>query len=200
VRSMALSLTTCALLLAAGLGGAVDPAAAQAPKATEPAAPAPGAKPAEPKKGSKPVKQTAVITMEKGGDIVIEFYPADAPKTVDNFVKLAKKGFYDGVVFHRREENFVIQGGDPKGNGTGGPGYTIPAEFNKQKHVRGAVAMARTQDPNSAGSQFYICLAPANFLDGQYTVFGIVTKGMDVVDKVKVGDKMKTVKIMEDAQ
>jgi peptidyl-prolyl cis-trans isomerase B (cyclophilin B) len=200
VRSMALSLTTCALLLAAGLGGAVDPAPAQAPKATEPAAPAPGAKPAEPKKGSKPVKQTAVITMEKGGDIVIEFYPADAPKTVDNFVKLAKKGFYDGVVFHRREENFVIQGGDPKGNGTGGPGYTIPAEFNKQKHVRGAVAMARTQDPNSAGSQFYICLAPANFLDGQYTVFGIVTKGMDVVDKVKVGDKMKTVKIVEDAQ
>ena len=200
MRSMALSLTTCALLLAAGLGGAVDPAAAQAPKATEPAAPAPGAKPAEPKKGSKPVKQTAVITMEKGGDIVIEFYPADAPKTVDNFVKLAKKGFYDGVVFHRREENFVIQGGDPKGNGTGGPGYTIPAEFNKQKHVRGAVAMARTQDPNSAGSQFYICLAPANFLDGQYTVFGIVTKGMDVVDKVKVGDKMKTVKIVEDAQ
>ncbi len=97
------------------------------------------------------MKQTAVITMEKGGDIVIEFYPADAPKTVDNFVKLAKKGFYDGVTFHRREENFVIQGGDPKGNGTGGPGYTIPAEFNKQKHVRGAVAMARTQDPNSAG-------------------------------------------------
>jgi len=202
VRSIALAVTTCALLLAAGLGGTPDPVAAQAPKPTEPAPPAatPGAKPAEPKKGSKPVKQTAVITMDKGGEIVIDFYPADAPKTVENFVKLAKKGFYDGVVFHRREENFVIQGGDPKGNGTGGPGYTIPAEFNKQKHVRGAVAMARTQDPNSAGSQFYICLAPANFLDGQYTVFGIVTKGMDVVDKVKVGDKMKTVKIVEAAQ
>jgi peptidyl-prolyl cis-trans isomerase B (cyclophilin B) len=202
VRSIALAVTTCALLLAAGLGGTPDPVAAQAPKPAEPAPPAatPGAKPAEPKKGSKPVKQTAVITMEKGGEIVIDFYPADAPKTVENFVKLAKKGFYDGVVFHRREENFVIQGGDPKGNGTGGPGYTIPAEFNKQKHVRGAVAMARTQDPNSAGSQFYICLAPANFLDGQYTVFGIVTKGMDVVDKVKVGDKMKTVKIVEDAK
>jgi peptidyl-prolyl cis-trans isomerase B (cyclophilin B) len=199
VRSIALAVTTCALLLAAGLGGTPDPVAAQAPKPAEPAPPAatPGAKPAEPKKGSKPVKQTAVITMEKGGEIVIDFYPADAPKTVENFVKLAKKGFYDGVVFHRREENFVIQGGDPKGNGTGGPGYTIPAEFNKQKHVRGAVAMARTQDPNSAGSQFYICLAPANFLDGQYTVFGIVTKGMDVVDKVRVGDKMKTVKIVE---
>ena len=146
------------------------------------------------------MKQTAVITMEKGGDIVIEFYPEDAPKTVDNFVKLAKKGFYDGLTFHRREERFVIQGGDPKGNGTGGPGYTIPAEFNKQKHVRGAVAMARTQDPNSAGSQFYICLAPANFLDGQYTVFGRVTSGMEVVDKIKVGDKMKTVKIVEAAQ
>lgn len=195
MRSIALTMMTCALLLAAGLGGITDPVAAQAPKPVEPAA-----KPADPKKGSKPVKQSAVITMEKGGDIVIEFYPADAPKTVDNFVKLAKKGFYNGVVFHRREENFVIQGGDPKGNGTGGPGYTIPAEFNKQKHVRGAVAMARTQDPNSAGSQFYICLAPANFLDGQYTVFGIVTKGMDVVDKVKVGDKMKTVKIVEDTQ
>ena len=192
MRSIALAVTTCALLLAAVIGGTVDRADAQASP--------PAAKPAEPKKGSKPVKQTAEITMEKGGVIVIEFYPADAPKTVENFVKLAKKGFYNGVVFHRREENFVIQGGDPKGNGTGGPGYTIPAEFNKQKHVRGAVAMARTQDPNSAGSQFYICLAPANFLDGQYTVFGIVTKGMDVVDKVKVGDKMKTVKIVEDPQ
>jgi len=192
VRSIALAVTTCALLLTAVLGGTADRADAQAPK--------PAAKPAESKKGSKPVKQTAVITMEKGGDIVIEFYPADAPKTVENFVKLTNKGYYNGVKFHRREEGFVIQGGDPKGDGTGGPGYTIPAEFNKQKHVRGAVAMARTQDPNSAGSQFYICLAPANFLDGQYTVFGIVTKGMDVVDKVKVGDKMKTVKIVEDAQ
>ena len=118
----------------------------------------------------------------------------------DGLVGVSARSFYNGVTFHRREEGFVIQGGDPKGNGTGGPGYTIPAEFNKQKHVRGAVAMARTQDPNSAGSQFYICLAPANFLDGQYTVFGIVTKGMDVVDKVKVGDKMKTVKIVEAAQ
>jgi peptidyl-prolyl cis-trans isomerase B (cyclophilin B) len=188
LRLNALVTMVCALALAAGLAGTSMTALAQAPKPTGPV------------KGSKPVKQTAVITMEKGGDIVIEFYPADAPKTVENFVKLANKGFYNGVTFHRREEGFVIQGGDPKGNGTGGPGYTIPAEFNKQKHVRGAVAMARTQDPNSAGSQFYICLAPANFLDGQYTVFGIVTKGMDVVDKVKVGDKMKTVKIVEAAQ
>jgi peptidyl-prolyl cis-trans isomerase B (cyclophilin B) len=152
------------------------------------------------KKGTKRVKQSAVITMEKGGEIKLDFYPQDAPKTVENFVTLAKKGYYDGLTFHRREEGFVIQGGDPKGNGTGGPGYKIKAEFNKQKHVRGALAMARSQDPDSAGSQFYICLAPAPFLDGQYTVFGIVTSGMDVVDKVKVGDKMKSVKIIEAAQ
>ncbi len=83
------------------------------------------------------MKQTAVITMEKGGEIRIEFFPEDAPKTVENFVTLAKKGFYDGLTFHRVEPGFVVQGGDPKGDGTGGPGYTIKAEFNKQKHVRG---------------------------------------------------------------
>jgi peptidyl-prolyl cis-trans isomerase B (cyclophilin B) len=151
-------------------------------------------------KGGKKVKQSAVITMEKGGEIAIEFFPDDAPKTVENFVTLAKKGYYDGVTFHRVEPGFVVQGGDPKGNGTGGPGYTIKDEFNKQQHVRGAVAMARTQAPNSAGSQFYITLAPAHFLDGQYTVFGKVTSGMEVVDKIRVGDKMKSVKIMEVAQ
>jgi peptidyl-prolyl cis-trans isomerase B (cyclophilin B) len=151
-------------------------------------------------KGGRKVKQTAIITMEKGGEIAIEFFPDDAPKTVENFVTLAKKGFYDGTTFHRVEPGFVVQGGDPKGNGTGGPGYTIKDEFNKQKHVRGVVAMARTQAPNSAGSQFYITLAPAHFLDGQYTVFGKVTSGMEIVDKVKVGDKMKSVKIVEVAQ
>ncbi len=150
--------------------------------------------------GGKKVRQTAVITMEKGEEITIEFFPEDAPKTVENFVKLAKKGFYNGLTFHRVEPNFVVQGGDPKGNGSGGPGYTIKAEFNKQKHVRGAVAMARSQSPDSAGSQFYITLAPAHFLDGQYTVFGKVTSGMEAVDKIRVGDKMKTVKIVEVAQ
>ncbi len=149
--------------------------------------------------GGKKVRQTAVITMEKGGEITIEFFPEDAPKTVENFVTLAKKGFYNGLTFHRVEPGFVVQGGDPKGNGTGGPGYTIKDEFNKQKHVRGALAMARTQAPNSAGSQFYITLAPAHFLDGQYTVFGKVVSGMDVVDRIKVGDKMKSVKIVETA-
>jgi peptidylprolyl isomerase/peptidyl-prolyl cis-trans isomerase B (cyclophilin B) len=155
---------------------------------------------AEAQQGGKRVKQTAVITMEKGGEIKMEFYPADAPKTVENFVTLAKKGFYDGLTFHRVEPGFVVQGGDPKGDGTGGPGYMIKAEFNKQKHLRGALAMARSQNPDSAGSQFYICFKPAPFLDGNYTVFGIVTSGMEIVDKIQRGDKMKSVKIVEAGQ
>src|SRR6266545_4135568 len=160
----------------------------------------PGPGPATHTQGGKKVKETAVITMEKGGEITLELFAEDAPKTVENFVTLARKGFYDGLTFHRVEPKFVVQGGDPKGNGTGGPGYTIKDEFNKQQHVRGVVAMARTQAPNSAGSQFYITLAPAHFLDGKYTVFGKVTGGMEVVDKIRVGDKMKSVKIIEVAQ
>jgi peptidyl-prolyl cis-trans isomerase B (cyclophilin B) len=144
------------------------------------------------------VKQTAVITLEKGGEIRMQFFPADAPKTVENFVTLAKKGFYDGLTFHRVVPDFVVQGGDPKGNGTGGPGYTIPAEFNKQKHVRGSVAMARSQHPDSAGSQFYVCYGPTPHLDGQYTVFGQVTSGMEHVDRIKQGDRMITVAIAEE--
>jgi peptidyl-prolyl cis-trans isomerase B (cyclophilin B) len=173
------AMTAVLMLLAGTPAGAADP-----PKA-------------DPPKGGKTVTQTAVITMEKGGEITIEFFPEDAPKTVESFVKLARKGFYDGLTFHRVEPGFVIQGGDPKGDGTGGPGYTIKAEFNKQKHLRGTVAMARTADPDSAGSQFYICFKPAPFLDGQYTVFGRVVKGIDVVDRVKVGDRMKSVRINE---
>ena len=113
------------------------------------------------------MKKTAVITLEKGGEIRLEFYPEDAPKTVENFVTLAKKGFYNGLNFHRVVPDFVVQGGCPKGNGTGGPGYTVKAEFNKHKHLRGTVAMARSQDPDSAGSQFYICYGPTPHLDGQ---------------------------------
>ena len=163
-------------------------------------------KPAASAADKKPaVKQTAVITMEKGGVIRIEFYPADAPKSVENFVKLAREGFYDGTTFHRVEPTFVIQGGDPLSKtlpqgdpklGTGDPGYKVKAEFNKQKHDRGAVAMARSQHPDSAGSQFYITLGNANFLDGKYTVFGRVTSGMDVVDRVRPGDRMKSVRII----
>jgi len=153
--------------------------------------------PADSQKGSGRVKQIAEITMEKGGVIKIEFFPNDAPKTVENFITLAKKGFYDGLAFHRVEPGFVVQGGDPKGDGTGGPGYKIKAEFNKQQHDRGVVAMARSQDPDSAGSQFYITLAPAHFLDGKYTVFGKVISGMNIVDNIKKGDKMKSVKIVD---
>jgi peptidylprolyl isomerase/peptidyl-prolyl cis-trans isomerase B (cyclophilin B) len=144
------------------------------------------------------MKQTGVITLERGGEIRIEFYPDDAPKTVENFVTLAKKGFYNGLTFHRVVPDFVVQGGCPKGNGTGGPGYTIKAEFNTQKHVRGTVAMARSQSPDSAGSQFYICYGPTPHLDGNYTVFGKVVAGMELVDQVKQGDRMTTVAIVEE--
>ena len=189
MRSRLIAVVIGAIALLAVLGlpplGAVGPAAAQ--------------QPTPPSQGAKKVKESAVITMEKGGEIKFDFFPEDAPKTVENFVTLARKGFYDGLTFHRVEPGFVVQGGDPQGNGMGGPGYKIKAEFNKQKHVRGAVAMARSNDPDSAGSQFYIVLAPANFLDGKYTVFGIITSGMDVVDKVRVGDKMKSVKIVDAA-
>ena len=143
------------------------------------------------------VKQTGVITLETGGEIRMEFYPQDAPKTVENFVALAKKGFYNGLTFHRVVPDFVVQGGCPKGNGTGGPGYTIKAEFNTQKHLRGAVAMARSQHPDSAGSQFYICYGPTPHLDGSYTVFGRVVAGMEHVDRIKQGDRMTSVTIVE---
>ena len=144
------------------------------------------------------VKQTATITLEKGGEIQLEFYPEDAPKTVENFVTLAKKGFYNGLNFHRVVPDFVVQGGCPKGNGTGGPGYQIKAEFSKQKHVRGTLAMARSQDPDSAGSQFYICYGATPHLDGQYTVFGRVVSGMEHVDRIKQGDKMTSITIAEE--
>ncbi|HZN52097.1 MAG TPA: peptidylprolyl isomerase [Methylomirabilota bacterium] len=144
------------------------------------------------------MKQIGVITLEKGGEIRLEFYPEDAPKTVENFVTLAKKGFYNGLNFHRVVPDFVVQGGCPKGNGTGGPGYQIKAEFNKQKHVRGTLAMARSQDPDSAGSQFYICYGTTPHLDGQYTVFGRVVSGMEHVDRIKQGDKMTSVTITEE--
>jgi len=125
------------------------------------------------------------------GEIWVELFPDSAPKHVESLLTLAKKGFYNGLAFHRVVPGFVIQGGCPKGDGTGGPGYTLPAEFNKRRHEKGTLAMARTMDPNSAGSQFYICLDAIPHLDGQYTVFGKVVKGNDLPEKVKQGDKMK---------
>ena len=128
------------------------------------------------------------------GTIEVELYGDKAPITVANFVKLAKSGFYDGLIFHRVEPGFVIQGGDPSGNGTGGPGYSILREISKDlRHVEGALAMARSQIPDSAGSQFYITLAKTDFLDDAYAVFGKVTKGMDIVKKVKVGTKINSI-------
>ncbi len=141
-------------------------------------------------------KKEAIIELEKGGKIVIELFPEDAPNTVDNFVKLATSGFYDSLTFHRVVPGFVVQGGDPKGDGTGGPGYRIDAEFNDRPHLTGTVAMARGPDPNSAGCQFYICLAPQPHLDGNYTVFGQVVEGMESVQKIQVGDRMRSVSIV----
>ncbi len=130
------------------------------------------------------------IEMENGGIIRAELYPEIAPITVENFVSLTKKGFYDGLTFHRIIRGFMIQGGDPKGNGTGGPGHTIKGEFaangvkNNLKHTRGVLSMARSAMPNSAGSQFFIMHADAPHLDGQYAAFGKVIEGMDVVDAI----------------
>ena len=125
------------------------------------------------------------------GTIVFRFYEKDAPKHVANFKKLAGSDFYDGSTFHRVIPGFMIQGGDPNSkdadrsnDGLGGSGTNIPAEFNANKHLRGTVSMARAQDPNSASSQFFICVKPTPFLDGQYSVFGQVLEGMDVVDKI----------------
>jgi peptidyl-prolyl cis-trans isomerase B (cyclophilin B) len=130
------------------------------------------------------------ITMADGGQIKIELYPKVAPNTVKNFIYLVRKGFYNGLTFHRVIPGFMIQGGDPNGNGTGGPGYSIKGEFtnngftNNLKHVRGVVSMARTNDPNSAGSQFFIMVAAAPSLDGNYAAFGKVISGMSEVDKI----------------
>ncbi len=129
------------------------------------------------------------------GDIVFVFYPHEAKQHSAAFIKLARAGFYDGLMFHRVEPGFVIQGGDPLGTGTGGPGYTLDAEFNDRPHVAGTVAMARSANPNSGGSQFYICLGDARFLDKQYTVFGQTVEGQDVVGSIRVGDVMERVTI-----
>lgn len=118
------------------------------------------------------------------GRVVLELFPDVAPNHVHNFIDLVRKGFYNGLTFHRVITGFVIQGGDPKGNGTGNAGYTIPAEFSNLKHMPGTLAMARGPDPNSASSQFYICLSQLPDLDGKYTIFGQVVDGMDAVYKI----------------
>jgi len=147
----------------------------------------------ETKKEGKTVATNEVAVIKTtAGEMVVEFWPDVAPKTVENFKKLAKDGFYDGTAFHRVIKGFMIQGGDPltkdsskEGSwGTGDPGYKINAEFNERSHTRGVLSMARSQDPNSAGSQFFICHGNPSFLDRQYTAFGKVIKGDDVLEKI----------------
>ncbi len=138
-------------------------------------------------------KEHAIIKTNKG-DIEVMFYPDSAPQTVNYFLKLAKLGFYDGLTFHRYVEGFVIQGGDPLGNGYGGTDARLPLEA-KAHHVEGALGLARAQDPNSGSCQFYITLSPQHRLDGNYTVFGRVVKGMDVVKKLRKGDKIESIEV-----
>jgi len=150
-----------------------------------------------PQAGDKDIPAGNHIKIEtKHGEILIELYPDSAPNTVANFKALAGRGFYDGLTFHRVIAGFMAQGGDPDGTGMGGPGYKVKAEFNDRKHIRGTVAMARSASPDSAGSQFYICFAPQPHLDGQYTIFGQVVEGMDVVDQIKQGDVMTKVSVL----
>jgi peptidyl-prolyl cis-trans isomerase B (cyclophilin B) len=140
---------------------------------------------------AKKMVKTKAIIETRFGNIEIRFFPEVAPNHVSNFIELAKKGIYDGSTFHRVIPGFMIQGGDPNSkspdrskHGMGGPGYTIKAEFNKKPHKRGILSMARAQHPDSAGSQFFICVADASFLDGKYSVFGEVVSGMEVADKI----------------
>jgi cyclophilin family peptidyl-prolyl cis-trans isomerase len=142
---------------------------------------------------------TATIETEKG-DLVLELFAADVPVTVNNFVFLACDGFYDGLTFHRvvREPSpFVVQGGDPEGDGRGNPGYYINDEISEHTHVKGALSMARTSEPNTNGCQFFICLAARHDLDGHYSVFGQLIEGWDVLDRIEVGDVINRITIEE---
>ena len=139
----------------------------------------------------KKMAETRAVIETKFGNMEIRFFPDAAPNHVNNFIELAKKGFYDGTTFHRVIPGFMIQGGDPNSkdpdkskHGMGGPGYTVKAEFNEKPHKRGILSMARAAHPDSAGSQFFICVADSFFLDRQYTVFGEVVSGMEVADKI----------------
>lgn len=154
---------------------------------------------------AQPLKNNPVVTMEikDYGTVTLELYPEKAPNTVNNFVTLANSGFYDGLIFHRIIEGFMIQGGDPEGVGMGGPGYSIPGEFsgngyenNDLVHTKGVISMARSQSPDSAGSQFFIMSADSPHLDGQYAAFGQVTSGIEIIEaleKVATGPSDKPV-------
>ncbi len=140
-------------------------------------------------------KYTATLKTQRG-DLVLELFTAEAPKTVNNFVFLAREGFYDDTVFHRVIPGFVVQGGDPTGSGSGGPGYRFADEFSKRKHGTGTLSMANA-GPNSNGSQFFITYAPQPHLDNHHSVFGQLTSGMDILQQIKQGDKLIKVTIEE---
>lgn len=173
-------------LLIAGCGNAAD---SNPPKSDAAAPPAPAAAATT---TNKPAGDEVAVIKTSEGDMVISFWTDAAPKTIANFKKLAKSGFYDGTCFHRVIKGFMIQGGDPLTKdpakeaqwGQGGPGYSIDAEFNNHSHVRGVISMARSNDPNSAGSQFFICHGDPTFLDHNYTTFGKLIKGDDVLEKI----------------
>jgi peptidyl-prolyl cis-trans isomerase B (cyclophilin B) len=180
-----ISMFAAALLLGVAGANAEEPSTnkTETPKPTE----------AKASKEEKSVSTNEVAVIKTSeGEMVLEFWPDVAPGHVENFKKLAKQGFYDGTCFHRVIKGFMIQGGDPltkdeanKGRwGTGGPGYQIKAEFNAKPHVRGVLSMARSNDPNSAGSQFFICHGDPRFLDRQYTAFGKLIKGDDILEKI----------------
>lgn len=188
-----------------------EPAATEEKKAGEPAADKPAEeKPAEnkPKKPEVKLSQEEKALVDKAtgsvvkletakGDIVLELYDDKTPVHVGNFLDLVETGFYDGISFHRVIANFMIQGGCPRGDGTGGPGWTIPDEANKGlKHKRGTLSMAKTAAPNTGGSQFFVCHAPQPHLDGVHTVFGECIQGMDVVDKIAGKDKINKAVIL----
>jgi peptidyl-prolyl cis-trans isomerase B (cyclophilin B) len=175
------------LLLAAGLGCA---------DVQEEAAPEPGQPAAH--EGPLVDPELAILTVEGKGEMVIELFPGKAPKTVENFKKLVREGFYDGTTFHRVVPGFMIQGGDPnskdrdpRNDGRGGPGYTIPGEFSDLKHVRGVLSMARSSSPDSGGSQFFVIVDDAAHLDGQYAAFGRVVSGIEVADEVVAVERDK---------
>jgi len=166
------------ILLSIGMFSALHSSAQQAPQKFT-------------KQEIKKMSETTAVIETKFGNITLKFFPDVAPGHVKNFIDLAKKGFYDGTTFHRIIPGFMIQGGDPnsrnadrRSHGTGGPGYTIKAEFNNRPHKRGTLSMARSASPDSAGSQFFICVKDSPFLDRQYTVFGEVVSGIEVADKI----------------
>ena len=194
IGMLAIALAALVMLAPAGAQQPGAPAGKDAPTKDAP-------------KGGKKVKQSAVITMEKGGEIAIEFFPDDAPKTVENFVTLAKKGFYDGVTFHRVEPNFVVQGGDPYSRGgehakgpvgTGGPGYKIKCETtgNPHKHAVGSLSMAHA-GKDTGGSQFFLVLNEANtrHLNGVHTVFGRIVEGLEFLPDIKQNDELTSARV-----